>query len=423
MLGEEFYNFDEEEFSDLISKCEAAYDQGNLESLIFTEEQFEYLINHFVDEMDDDIVYLISGMAYKQHPYSTDLVIRYADVLIVNGEMDLALEILTKQISLDPGNSDVHFLMARVYIKNEDIETASQYLESALSLTTTEGIDMLLTASQDYIDSYMYNNAIDLLERAEALSPTHQELINDLAFCYERMGVLNKSMIYYQKYLDIDPFNDNVWFNVGTIYARELKNDEAIEAFDYAIALNPQNSSVLYNKAILLVNGDKYDQAIATFTNFLEIEPYNVFALSGIAFAYLAKDKIEDAEKYFKLAMIEDSLYIDAATGLAYISMLRQEDENTKLYLKILTGGFETDYTFIVGELLTTFKRTNSPEILISYLTALYNTKEIELFYIYLEILLAFDSVWLAKLFELVPELKKDDSVTKHINKIKKKIN
>lgn len=227
----------------------------------------------------------------------------------------------------------------------------------------------------------------------------------------------------YQKYLDIDPFNDNVWFNVGTIYARELKFEKAIEAFDYAFAINPYNSSVLYNKAILLVNTDKYDKAIDTFTLFLELEPYNLFALSGIGYAYLAKDKIEDAERYFKLAIFEDSLYADAATGMAYISMIRQDDENTKLYLKRAIGGLETDYSFIVGELLVTFKRTNDPEILVAYLTALYNLMEIELFYIYLKILLKHEPVWLAKLYELVPELKQDDSVTKQIKKIKKNFN
>ncbi len=423
MVGDEFYNFEEETFSELISKCEEAYDQGTLEALHFTEEEFEFLINHFIDEMDDDIVYIITGMGYKQHPYSTDLVIRYADVLIVNGETDEAIEILLKQISLDPSNSDIHFLIARVYIKKEDRETTSQYLESALSLTTTDGIDMLLTASQDYIDSYMYEHAVDLLKRAESMAPKHQELINDLAFCYERMGLFELSMSYYQKYLDIDPFNDNVWFNVGTIYARELKFNKAIEAFDYAIAINPENSSVFYNKAILLVNSDQYDQAIATFSSFLELEPYNLFALSGIGYAYLAKDKIEDAEKYFKLAMAEDSLYTDAVTGMAYIGMIRQDDESTKLYLNRVIGGFETDYSFIIGELLTTYKRTKNPEILIAYLTALYNLKELELFYIYIEILLAYDSVWLAKLYELVPELKIDDSVIKRINKIKKNFN
>lgn len=423
MVGDEFYDFEEEEeeeFSGLIYKCEEAYNQGTLEGLNFTEDEFEYLILHFVDEMEDHIVFIIAGMAYKQHPYSTDLTIRYADVLIVDDQMDAALEILTKQIALDPANSDIHFLIARVYIKNNQIDIANNYLESALSLTTTEGIDMLLTASQDYIDAYLYENAVDLLERAQLLVPAHHEIINDLAFCYERMGLLEDSMMLYQKYLDIDPFNDNVWFNVGTIYARELKFEKAFEAFDYAFALNPENSSVLYNKAILLVNSDKYEEAIKTFTAFLELEPNNLFALSGIGYAYLAKDKINQAKEYFQMAMIESPSYVEAATGLAYISMLEHDHEFIKFYLKIIIGNPETDYMFIVGELLTTFKRTKNPEILVAYLTALYNLMEIELFYINLEILLTFDSVWLAKLYELVPELKQDDSVTKHINKIKK---
>lgn len=423
MLGDELYNFDPEEFSNLISKCEIAYNQGILESLTFTEEEFEYLINHFVDEMDDHIVYTITKMAYEQHPYSTDLILRYTDVLIVHNETDKALEILSKQIVSDPGNSDIHFLMARVYIKTKEPEIVSKYLESALSLTNTEGIDMLLTASQDYIDTFLYEEAVNLLKRAELLAPTHQELINDIAFCYERMGLLKESMLYYQRYLELDPFNDNVWFNVGTIYAREYKFEKAIEAFDYALAINPENSSVLYNKAILLVNSEKFSEAIETFSAFLDIEPDNLFALSGVGYAYLAKDKIEQAENYFSLALIEDPLYVEAATGLAYISMLKHDDQKTTQFLKRVIGKQETDYSIIVDQLLTTYKRTKNPLYLTAYLTSLYNLMEVELFYINLETLLTLDPVWLAKLYELIPELKKDDSVTKHINKIKKNSN
>lgn len=422
MLGDELYNFGQEEFSELISKCEIAYNQGTLESLTFTEEEFEYLINHFVDELEDHIVYTITKMASQQHPYSTELIIRYADVLIVHNQTDEALEILSKLIVLDPGNSDIHFLMARVYIKTKEPQTVSKYLESALSLATTESIDMLLTASQDYIDTFMYEEAIELLERAELLAPAHQDLINDIAFCYERMGLLTESKLYYQRYLEIDPFNDNVWFNVGTIYAREFQLEKAIEAFDYALAINPENSSVLYNKAILLVNSEKFSEAIKTFSAFLDIEPDNLFALSGIGYAYLAKDKIEQAQNYFELALNENPLYIEASTGLAYISMLKHNDEQTTIFLKRIIGKEDTDYSIIVGELLTTYKRTENPEILIAYLTALYNLMEVELFYINLEILLTLDPVWLAKLYELIPELKKDDSVTNHIKKIKKEL-
>ncbi|MDP3436126.1 MAG: tetratricopeptide repeat protein [Bacteroidales bacterium] len=424
MVGDDFLNFDEEEdFSDLISKCESAFEEGTLENMKFTEEQFEYLINNFIDEMDDEIVYILTSMGYNQHPYSTEMTIRYADVLIVNSDSDRALEILNKQLSLDSGNSDIHFLLARVFIKKGDSQSAMNYIDSALSLTTNEGLDMLLTAAQDYIDLGSFKNAINLLERAEIIAPDNYELINDLAFCYERSDMLTKSLYYYEKYLDIDPFNDNVWFNIGTIYAREANIPKATDAFDYAIALNPDNSSVLYNKAILLVNSGKFDEGIETFENFLRIEPDNLFALTGIADAYLAKDRLDDATSYFRMVLKLESENLDANTGIAYISMLKHEQSEALACLRKIIGDERTDFLFLITELLTSYKRTKNPEFLVYYLVCLYNTKESELFKIYLEMLVSYDGLWLARLFELIPSLKRDDSVAKQINKIKKKSN
>ncbi|MDP3451775.1 MAG: tetratricopeptide repeat protein [Bacteroidales bacterium] len=422
MFSDDFLNFDEEdEFSDLISRCESAYEAGTLEDMRFTEEEFEHLINSFIDEMEDDMVYTLTRMGYNQHPYSLELIIRYADVLIVNREQDIAKEILDKQFSIDSGNSDIHFLLARVYIKKGDFTTANEYIESALSLAGDESLDMLLTAAQDFIDIGNFKCAIRLLERAESTAPDNYEIINDLAFCYERSDMLEKSLVYYEKYLDIDPFNDNVWFNVGTIHARELNMKKALEAFDYAIALNPDNSSVLYNKAILLVNGGNYDDGIETFNSFLKLEPGNNFALTGIADAYLAKDRLDDSLTFFRMVLSTDMESIDANTGVAYISMLKHNSSEALVSLRKIIGDEKTDYNFLYTELLASYKRTKNPEFLVYYLTSLYYIKENELLFIYLEILLSYDEVWLARLFELIPSLKRDDSVTKHINKVKKR--
>ncbi|MDP3397874.1 MAG: tetratricopeptide repeat protein [Bacteroidales bacterium] len=422
MIGDDFLNInEEEEFSNLISECEEAFENGTLENLKFTEEEFEFLINHFIDEVDDDIVYVMTKMAYNQHPYSTDLIIRYADVLIVNRELERAMDILNNQMDLDSGNSDIHFLLGRIYIKLGDDQKATEYVQRALSLTVNEKTEMLLTASQDYIDMGKFDFAISLLEGALKNSPDNLEIINDLAFCYERKDNLQKSLEFYEKYLDNDPFNDNVWFNIGTIYARDLNINKAVEAFDYAIALNPYNSSVLYNKAILLINTGRYDEGIEVFTEFLKMEPDNIFALIGIADAYLGKDRLDDAMKFFMMALVTSDESIDANTGVAYIHLLKQEEQPALPYLRKVIGLEGADYLFLLAELLKTYKRTKEPEFLVYYLTALYHTQESELFLVYLELLVAYGEVWLARLFELIPSLKKDDKVTGQIAKSRKK--
>ncbi|NCB18486.1 MAG: tetratricopeptide repeat protein [Bacteroidia bacterium] len=423
MTGDDFFNL-EEENSDLISRCEEAYDGGTLDEMRFSEEEFEYLINHFVNEMDDDLVFILTRMGYEQHPYSTDLTIRYSDVLIVNGELERAEDILSNRIAADSSNSDIHFLMSRLYIKKEEFDNAHGYLENAMSLSGGEGIlDMLLTAAQDFIDCSSYENSLKLLYRAQKESPDNPEIINDLAFCYERLGDFDKSLVYYQKYLDLDPFNDNVWFNVGTIYARELKVPLATEAFDYAIALNPQNSSVLFNKAILLLNSDMHEEGIATFKEFLLLEPGNVTALLAMGESYLTRDELSKALDIYTEVILHDPSNIDAHTGLSYVFMRTRDYYMARTSLRVVMGNVFADYSLISDSLKESFYATNDPEFLTYYIISLYYLKRFDIFYHYIEELVYYDKLWLVKLVEMVPSIKKDKLVTGHIKKKGKKYN
>ena len=422
MIGDDFPSFSEEEdYENQISKCEDAFEKGELSLLNFSEEEFDYLIGYFIEEGDDSLVYELTKTAYTRHPYSSDLIVRYADVLIVNREVDKAIEILNNQIGLDSSNSDIYFLLGRAFLRLNQHSEAKENVFKAISLNGEEAVDMLTTAAQDYIDLTEYEIAMGFLKEAEKLDENNPELYNDLAFCLERTDKFDESLKYYEKYLDADPFNESVWFNVGTIHARLEQFDKSIEAFDYALALDPDNSSVLFNKAIVFVNLERYEKAIVTFNEFLTHEPDNFFAIIGIADAYLANDQIEESTRFFQKAVEIDMENVEANSGLAYISMLKQDDFSALVYLRRIFGSEKVDYQFLDTQISATYKRTQLPEFLIYHLVSLYNLRLVDQFITQMEILLSMEERWLNKLYELIPKLKKDSKVSKKISKLKDK--
>ncbi|MFA6335509.1 MAG: tetratricopeptide repeat protein [Bacteroidales bacterium] len=422
MTGDDFLNFNEEEdYIDQIAKCEEAFDKGEISKLSFSEEEFDFLIGYFIDEGNDSLVYELTKTAYTLHPYSSDIIVRYADVLIVNREMEKAVEILNNQMGLDSSNSDILFLLGRAYLKKEEHSFAKENIDKAISLNSEEAGEMLITAAQDYIDMAEYNLAMEYLKEAERLDEQNPEIHNDIAFCLERTERFTESLVYYEKYLDADPFNESVWFNVGTIYARVENFEKSIEAFDYSLALDPENSSVLYNKAIVYVNIEQYSLAVETFKEFLKFEPDNIFALIGIADACLADDQINESAGYFQAALDLDSGSVEANSGLAYISMIRQDHFSALIYLRRVIGTERVDYQFLDTQISITFKRTLLPEFLVYHLVALYHLRSMDAFITNLETLIAMDELWLKKLYSLVPKLKKDNVLTKKISKLKEK--
>lgn len=422
---DDFFNSDsEEDFEDLshlIPKCEEAMAKGEMDTLRFTEEEFDFLINHYLNEGDDWMVAEIAAMAYNQHPYSVDLGTKYADVLIVNREIERAKEILASLVERVPRNGDIFFLIARTFIKSEGHEAAREAIQKAAALSPEDASDMYHTAAQDYIDSAEYEIALEYLFEARKISDEDPELLNDIAFCYERTGKFAESLDFYERYLDEDPFNDNVWFNVGTIHARELRFDKSIEAFDYAIALNPLNSSVLYNKAIVYVNTENYKMGIETFEEFLRHEPGNQFAILGIAEAFLAMDNLLESQRYYREVLLLDKANQEANAGMAIISMMNQDHFSALMYLRRIIGSESLEYNSLSSHLILEYKRTLLPEFLVYYLVSQYFCHAMDAFVNGLELLLKLDDIWLKKLYELVPKLKKDLFITKKISKLKEK--
>ncbi len=415
MTADEFFDHREDEFSSLLETCEEAYDKGELDQMRYSESEFEYLLDYYMEDMDDDILFILSYMAYDQHPYSLDLLIRYCEVLIVQMHHETALTILHEKQSLYPSDKDIMFLISRAYIKKLDPDSAYKYLDAAISLASEEETEMILTVAQDFIDVSYFSSALELLKRLERVVPDNQDVINDIAFCLEREGKLQESLYYYQKYLDLDPFNENVWFNVGTIYARELLIDKAHEAFDFALALNSHLSSALYNKAILLTGEEKFEEGISLFEEFLSMEPDNTYALIGIAEAYFIKNEFSKALGYYKKAKLYDIHNPDANIAIAYISILRGDYDEAIEHLRSMSSPDYSDFSLISEELAVAFKKTDNPEFLIYYIMSLYFLNKRDLFYIYLDILLEHDSIWLTKLYGILPVLHKDDMITKHI--------
>ena len=369
----------------LVTRCQSAYHDGSLEDIVFSEEEFDILINHYIDEMEEGIVYTLAKMAYEQHPYSGDLTIRYADALIVNNEVDKAIELLDKQLNYDSCDSDIYLLLARSYVRKREDEDVFFYTKKAVFFNTEEEPEFFwISIAQEYLEQEDYNNALKCYKNAELLAPDNDDILNDLAYTYERAGFSDESILYYRKYIERDPFNDNIWLNIGTIYAQKDEADRAIEAFDYAYALNSANSSALYNKGILLVNIDRFSDALEVFENFVLLEPTSYLSFIAIAEALILKDQYDHA----------------------------------LIYIRPVIDKFVGDYEHISELLRITYLNSNNPEAQLYYITTLYRTNNFHLIDKNIDILMSHKStIWLDKLLEMIPDLRYNERIIHYIEK------
>ncbi len=354
MRSEDYYNDpmedgnSKQDFSYALEVYKRACEEGSERSLAFSEEEFIYIIESLINEDDEANVLKASEIAFKQHSYSSELLVKLVDSMLLMGKTDAAVEILDDYKDSFPQNPDVSLLYCRASIALGAFEKAKEYFAEMManerdSVCSAEAAAAL---AQDCIDNNQFADAVYYLMESNKIMPLSFEYYNDLAFCYERMGEFKLSEKYYNLYLDRDPFNDNVWFNIGTVYARQGDMEKAIDAFEYSIALNKENSSSLYNLAVVYLNLEKYEESARYFEEFNECEKDSLAGVLGLANAYMGCREFAKA-----IDMFSKAKKIDQKCGEAYLGI--EVCQAMELYLKGDRGAFFSLMDYIIKRDIT----------------------------------------------------------------------
>ena len=346
----------EGEFEHIFGEYLSAKEEGSVASLSFNEDEYEYLLDRLVEEGKEEEVLELSEQAFAKFPYSVSLLARFCDTLILMGNPDKALEILNLYVDSFSTESHIYILYARANIVKKRFVHAKEYFYKAMELTDG-GADIAESVSalgQDCIDAGNYREAIYYLDKASNIAVLPYEFNNDYAFCYDKLEEPEKAVEYYNKYLDANPFNDTVWFNLGTVQARLKDFDKAIEALEYSIALNGENSSSLYNLAVVYMNLQRYREAAKTFEQFVEVDS-DVLGRLGLGEAYIRLERFEDALVQFEMLLSAGEKGGEAQCGIDTVKAIlycrNGEFEVFKeLFLKILETG--TAWLAVVYDML-----------------------------------------------------------------------
>ena len=344
----DFLNDREGEFPGVYEDFLNAKAQGDLHGLDLSEEAYEYLLERLLDEGGEECeedVLVLSGIAFEKFPYSLHLLSRYCDALILSGSPDKSLEILEAYADSYAQVSGFHFLLVRANVAKRQFRHAREHFYKALECSTDDGetLDSICAIAQDCIDAQNFREAIYYLGRGERIKPLPFEYFNDLAFCHDRLDEPEKAAQYYDMYLDKNPFNDTVWFNMGTVQARLKDFDKAIEAFEYSIALNGGNSSSLYNLAVVYMNLQRYREAASTFEQFVEIDE-DILGRLGLGESYIRLEKHDEAVQQFELVLADGERAAEGHAGLDTIKAIQscrsgETEQFKELFMKIFATG------------------------------------------------------------------------------------
>ncbi len=335
----------------------------------FDVVEFVEIIDFYIENIDFNEALNAVKYAFIQHPNSYDIYEKQAEIFISTNKAKQSLKILEL---LGTETYEIQLLKASAYLLVGNKEKFNEYINICVSQNTNDTFDFIYKIAVAYISSNKwFNNAILFLNQALNIIKDNYFIYNDLAICYEGLEDNKKAIYYSKKYLDIDPFDETTWFNLGIIYEKILNYTKALEAFEYTIAINEKYIPAYLKISGIYITLEQIPKAIDMYTELLEIvdSKQEIYCLIGECYENISS--FEEAYNYYTKALKIDDKYADAWFGLGVVKYETNETFESLYFIKraIELDKENDEFYFQLGKVYE--KLDFLPELMESYEKAL----------------------------------------------------
>lgn len=310
------YREDREQIRELLKQYENL--RSGLRHSFIDEESFEKIINYYQEKEDLAKAMDAAETASEQYPYSAQLLIRKADILLASRRYRDALQILDKAELFDSADINLYILKTDAYLALDKQEKAVKLLEEALSLFEGDERTELLFELADVYDDYEdFDKVFDCLKMILAVEPNNEEALYKICFWTDFTGRNEEGIRIHQKIIDEFPYNELAWFNLAAAYQGLRLYEKAIDAYQYAIAIEEKFDYAYRNMGDAFIRLRKYKEAIEALERVNELaKPEDViyealgychekmknYAQARLHYRKASHMRADDSRLYYKVA-------------------------------------------------------------------------------------------------------------------------
>jgi tetratricopeptide (TPR) repeat protein len=274
--------------------------------------------------------------------------LKQAEKLVSYGKIGEAIEVYQEILSEDFQNSQVHSLIADLYIEKKDMQRASRHLFKIASDWSTQGNTVEAAASYRRIIKILPKNTLAREKLLEIFTRNgaKAEVVNlmmELCSVAESEGNTPKTIEYLEKLISLDPTNRShstklglflndrglkdkaieVFYQVARDYFREERFEESLAALEKIRAIDPRDRNLPTRVSEVFERQGKIEKAIETLLTSLAEEPAQPNIMVFLARLCIKGGRIEEAERiYDKLVKIDKSFL---AQTVPFIEVLLAE--------------------------------------------------------------------------------------------------
>jgi tetratricopeptide (TPR) repeat protein len=317
------------------------------------EDAFERIIDYFDEHDDFAKAFEATETALDYFPYSSQLLIKKADLLLVSRKYYDALDVLEKAELFDNRNIDLYILKTDAFLALDQHDKAVQLLEEALmSFDGEERIDLLFELADVYDDYEEFDKVFDCLKLILEEEPVSEEALYKICFWTDFTGRNEESIRLHQSIIDNYPYNELAWFNLGAAYQGLKLYEKAIDAYQFAVTIDEKFDYAYRNMGDAYIRLRKYKEAIESLEKVLELTRPEEVIYEAMGHCYHRMGNFAQARFHYRKAshMNPDDSKLYYKIALTYINEEQWESAVKQLENAMRIHRNVPEYNLALGE-------------------------------------------------------------------------
>ena len=198
-------------------------------AFFFDIGDFEVVIDHYINLFNYKKANSVIDLALRVHPWSIDIQIKKALTLIYNEKPKEAIILLLQLEKREPYNEDIIATLCFAYVDDKKPTTAFEKIKEFLLINNQNHEDFLKECISIFENYEYYEFCLQLVKIARQENYNNSDFIFDLGYFYEKIENFQQSILFYNQFLDIFPYSEDTWYNLGILYSKMRDYDKAID--------------------------------------------------------------------------------------------------------------------------------------------------------------------------------------------------
>lgn len=286
-----------------------------------------------------------------QDPDHLESLILYGRIMQERGNLEQAKQAYEKVIALDSSRENVFLLLGRIYLSEDNDADALRVFQTLVE-QNPQSYPGHFFLGKLYARQEQYEAAEREYQKALEIEPALLEPRFELLNLYQRQGKSPGVLIdTYEEILENNPGNIQAMMEVGLLYWKNDRKDEARALFSDLAQRSDSSFEVVLKVIQTYLETDRYDDGLMVIEGVLASAPQNsdLQYLAGVA--YYGKKDFDNARKHFGRVQKDSRFYKDAVVHLAFVNQEQGNTAKAVEYLQeaILSDPENAEYYYYLG--------------------------------------------------------------------------